>query len=54
MRTAQQIEGDYADALGRCELCGVYTDEENLTEVSSFYKLFPDSVIVCEDCRPTV
>lgn len=42
MRTAQQIEGDYADALGRCETCGVYIDEAQLTET-------PDG-LECPDC----
>lgn len=33
MRTAQQVDGDYADQLGRCECCGKLTAEVDLIEV---------------------
>lgn len=42
MRTAQQIEGDYADTLGRCESCGCYVDEIELIEF--------EDVLYCESC----
>lgn len=42
MRTAQELEVEYGDQLGRCEVCGLYTDEDNLHEVNK--------IIICEDC----
>lgn len=46
MRTARELEAEYGDQVGRCELCGKLRHEEDLR-----VKL-PENVVACdEDCE---
>lgn len=47
MRTAQQVESDYADQLGRCEFCGQLTAESELNSIT--WRGSPE-LLCCDDC----
>lgn len=44
MITAAERQAEYFDELGRCEACGAYVPESELTEVAT--------VLSCFDCSP--